>query len=418
MENKTNKNKSNTNKQKIILVIFVLICIYGCYTSFLLIKNPTNIFTIEQGAVYQEETDIGYVIRDEKVIKGENYANGMEKIKVEGEKAAKGESIFRYYSKNEEKLKEQISELDKKIQEVMESDTGVPSSDMKIIENQIDEKMEIVRSTYDTSKMEEYKKEINDLVVKKSKIAGDKSPKGSYLNQLIEERSKYENDLNSGAEYIQAPESGIVSYRVDGLEDKLTPNNFSELSEDYLEKLNLKTGKIIASNEEEGKIIDAFSGYIATVSNSNEAKNSKVGDKVTIRLSNNEEIKAEIVHQAAQTNGDMLLVLQIKNQISELTNYRKISFDIIWWEYEGLKVPNQAIAKENDLDYVVRNRAGYLSKILVKVVKKNDDYSIITTYNTEELKQLGLTEKEINSYKKISIYDEILLEPDLSKVEE
>lgn len=418
MENKTNNNKSNTNKQKIILVIFVLICIYGCYTSFLLIKNPTNIFTIEQGAVYQEETDIGYVIRDEKVIKGENYANGMEKIKVEGEKAAKGESIFRYYSKNEEKLKEQISELDKKIQEVMESDTGVPSSDMKIIENQIDEKMEIVRSTYDTSKMEEYKKEINDLVVKKSKIAGDKSPKGSYLNQLIEERSKYENDLNSGAEYIQAPESGIVSYRVDGLEDKLTPNNFSELSEDYLEKLNLKTGKIIASNEEEGKIIDAFSGYIATVSNSNEAKNSKVGDKVTIRLSNNEEIKAEIVHQAAQTNGDMLLVLQIKNQISELTNYRKISFDIIWWEYEGLKVPNQAIAKENDLDYVVRNRAGYLSKILVKVVKKNDDYSIITTYNTEELKQLGLTEKEINSYKKISIYDEILLEPDLSKVEE
>ena len=418
MENKTNKNKSNTNKQKIILVIFVLICIYGCYTSFLLIKNPTNIFTIEQGAVYQEETDIGYVIRDEKVIKGENYANGMEKIKVEGEKAAKGESIFRYYSKNEEKLKEQISELDKKIQEVMESDTGVPSSDMKIIENQIDEKMEIVRSTYDTSKMEEYKKEINDLVVKKSKIAGDKSPKGSYLNQLIEERSKYENDLNSGAEYIQAPESGIVSYRVDGLEDKLTPNNFSELSEDYLEKLNLKTGKIIASNEEEGKIIDAFSGYIATVSNSNEAKNSKVGDKVTIRLSNNEEIKAEIVHLAVQQNGDVLLVLQIKNQISELTNYRKISFDIIWWEYEGLKVPNQAIAKENDLDYVVRNRAGYLSKILVKVVKKNDDYSIITTYNTEELKQLGWTEKEINSYKKISIYDEILLEPDLSKVEE
>lgn len=414
---KETKKKSNTNKQKIVLVIFALICIYGCYTSFLLIKNPTNIFTIEQGAVYQEETDTGYVIRDEQVIKGENYANGMEKIKVEGEKAAKGESIFRYYSKNEEKLKEQIAELDKKIQEVMASDTGAPSSDMKIIENQIDEKMEIVRSTYDTSKMEEYKKEINDLVIKKSKIAGDKSPKGSYLNQLIEERSKYESDLNSGAEYIQAPESGIVSYRVDGLEDKLTPNNFSELSGDYLEKLNLKTGKIIASNEEEGKIIDAFTGYIATVSNTEEAKNSKVGDKVTIRLSNNEEIGAQIIYTATQPNGDMLLVLEIKNQISELTNYRKISFDIIWWEHEGLKVPNKAIVKENDLDYVVRNRAGYLSKILVKVVNKNDDYSIITTYNTEELKQLGWTEKEINSYKKIAIYDEIMLEPDLSKIE-
>ena len=53
------------------------------------------------------------------------------------------------------------------------------------------------------------------------------SPKGSYLNQLIEERKKYESQLNSGAEYVSAPMSGIVSYKVDGLEETLTPENFS-----------------------------------------------------------------------------------------------------------------------------------------------------------------------------------------------
>ncbi len=411
------KRKLKINKKRIVFAIFIVTSLYICYTVFLLIKQPTDTFTIEQGEVYQEETDIGYMIRNEQVIKGENYANGMEKIKAEGEKTAKGESIFRYYSKNEEKLKKQIEDLDTKIQDVMASETGIYSSDMKIIENQIDEKVKEIRNIVDVSKLEEEKKEIDELVTKKAKIAGDLSPKGSYLNQLIAERSKYESELNSGAEYIKATESGIVSYRVDGLEDKLTPNNFSELTKKYLEELDLKTGKIVATNEEEGKIIDAFTCYIATISNSQEAKKAKVGDKVKIRLSNNIEITAQINYLAKQEDESMLIILKFNEQISELSNYRKISFDLIWWEYQGLKVPNQAIAKENDLDYVVRNRAGYLDKNLIKIIKKNDDYSIITPYSTEELKELGLTEKEINSYKKISIYDEILLYPDLSRID-
>ena len=57
-----------------------------------------------------------------------------------------------------------------------------------------------------------------------------------------------------------------------------------------------------------------------------------------------------------------LLVLKISNEIEELCNYRKISFDLIWWSYTGLKVPNQSIVEQDGLKYVVRNRAGYLSK--------------------------------------------------------
>ena len=411
------KEKRKINKKSITLLVFIVTSIYICYTIFLLIKQPTDTFTIEEGEVYQEETDIGYIIRDEQIIKGENYANGMEKIKNEGEKTAKGESIFRYYSKNEDKLKEQISELDVKIQDVMASETGAYTSDMKIIEEQIDEKIDQIRNTEDVSKLEEDRKEISELVTKKAKIAGDLSPKGSYLNQLIAERSKYEKELNSGAEYISAPNSGIVSYRVDGLEDKLTPNNFSEISEEYLESLDLKTGKIVATNEETGKIINSFKCYLAIVSNSKEAKEANNNDKVKIRLSNNSEVEAKIVHKAEQKSGGTLLILEFDKQISELTNYRKISVGIIWWEYSGLKVPNQAIINENGLDYVLRNRAGYFDKTLVKITHQNDDYSIITSYTTEELKGLGYTDAEINDIRKVSMYDEVLINPNLERLE-
>ena len=410
------KNKK-INKIIIGIIAILIVCYLG-YTIYLLIKEPTDIFTIEEGKVYLEETDIGYIIRDETVVKGENYKNGMEQIKTEGEKAAKGESIFRYYSKNEESLIKQIAELDVKIQEAMATTQTNPfQSDVKILENQIDQKVELLNKTTDVAKLTEYKKEINELVTKKANIIGEKSPSGSYLKQLQDQRTSLENELNSGAEYITAPESGIVSYKVDGLEETLTKENFSTLTKEYLEKLNLKTGKIIATSDECGKIINNFECYIATISSSQEAKNAKIGDNVKIRLSNNTEIDAEIAYISQENEEENLIVLQIDEQIEELTNYRKISFDLIWWSYSGLKVPNQAIVEQDGLHYVVRNRAGYLTKILVNVEKQNEKYSIVSNYTTEELKELGLTDSQIANNKTLYVYDEIMLNPDLSKVD-
>ena len=412
------KNKKIKNKKKTVSIYIagVILLIYLSYVIYLLIKQPTNVFTVENGKLYKEETDIGYVIRNEKVVKGENYKNGIEQIKGEGSRAAANENIFRYYSNNEENLKQKISELDAKIQEAMSESNNTFSSDAKILENQIEEKLQNINKITDLSKLSEYKKEIDSLVTKKAKIAGEASPQGSYLRKLIDERKKYETDLNSGAEYVKAPMSGIVSYRVDGLEDTLTPDNFGSLNKEYLENLNLNTGKIVASNEECGKVIDNFECYIATISGSEEAKNAKVGDKVKIRLSNNAEIQAEITNIIEEENQERVIILKVQKQIEELINYRKITFDLIWWSASGLKVPNQAIVQENNLNYVIRNRAGYLSKILVKVKKQGDKYSIVDTYTAEELKKLGLSNAEISSYKKITLYDEILINPDLSKI--
>ena len=133
-------------------------------------------------------------------------------------------------------------------------------------------------------------------------------------------------------------------------------------------------------------------------------------------MSNNNEIEAEIVYISQENEEETLLILKINKEISELSNYRKISLDLIWWSYTGLKVPNESIVEENNLQYVVRNRAGYLSKILVKVKKQNERYSIISNYTSEELKELGYSSTEISNMKTINMYDEVLVKPDLSKV--
>ena len=168
---------------------------------------------------------------------------------------------------------------------------------------------------------------------------------------------------------------------MDGLENILTSDNFSALNKEFLEKLDLKTGKIVATSNECGKIINNFECYIATISKSNEAKEATVGKK-----------------------------------INELINYRKISFDLIWWSYSGLKIPNQAIVEEDGINYVVRNRAGYLDKIPVNIKKQNDKYSIIKNYTAKELKELGISTEIIKKFKTINLYDEIIIKPDLRKI--
>ena len=418
-ERKTIKKK---NKNAIYIAL-VLIIIYVTYTVILLTMDYSSVFTVEQGKLYIEETNVGYIIRDETVIKGENYKNGMEQIKAEGEKVAVDQSVFRYYSQNEDDLKQKIAELDEKIQVAMQESKDLLTGDVKTLENQLDEKIVQLNKLQDRSTINEYKKQINEIVEKKAKIAGESSPQGSYLKQLIQERATYENSLNSGAEYIKASKSGIVSYRVDGLEETLTPSNLDALNEEYLNNLGLQTGKIVATSNECGKIIDNFTCYIATISDSDEAKQTKVGDKIKIRLPNNSEIDSKISFVKQLDGEKNLIVLEVNKEISELINYRKISFDIIWLSYSGLKVPNDAIVEKDGLKYVIRSRAGYLSKILIKISEvnerqvANEKYSIIENYEPDELRELGFTDKEINSYKKISLYDEIIMHPDLDKVE-
>ena len=94
-----------------------------------------------------------------------------------------------------------------------------------------------------------------------------------------------------------------------------------------------------------------------------------------------------------------------------MIEYRKISLDIIWWNYTGFKVSNEAVITEGDKNYIERNRAGYTEKILVKVERQNETYSIIRNYKEEELKDMGYTEEEIEALNelKLKLYDEIVL---------
>lgn len=391
-----------------VVLILALVFIYAVYLVAKLVQNPTNTFMVTNGKISQEESDIGYIIREETVVKGQNYKNGMVKIKNEGEKVAKGDSVFRYYSSGEEELKNKIAELDVEIQSLMQNEKSSFPSDVKLLESQIEKELDSIYGVNNAQKIQEYKKNINSYITKKAKIS---SPSNSRLKELLSQREEYENRLTSDSENVNAPESGIVSYRVDGLESVLTTEDFTKFNKNFLQDLKLKTGQTVASNEEVGKIINNYQCYIVFNSNTNEAKNSKVGDTIKIRVQNSDTLKASVENIIDEDDESKTITVKITNDVEKLIAYRKISFDIIWWDAEGFRIPNEAIKEENGLSYVVRNRNGYYNKMLVKILKQNDEYCIVRQYKTEELEELGFTSSQIYSMRNIELYDEIVLNP-------
>ncbi len=350
----------------------------------------------------------GYVIREETVLAGQNYKNGLVEIKTEGEKVAKDDNVFRYYSNNESSLATKIQELDKQIQEALDGQTDVYSADIQLLDKQIKEYISKIEFTNNIIQIKEYKEMISDLLIRKAKIAGELSPSGSYISSLIEKRRGYEEELNNGQEYIKATTSGTVSYKIDGLEDILTPNNFDNINKKLLNDYNLKTGQMIANSKEKGKIVNNYQCYIVVFLDSDEANDSKINDTVTLRMADTTEVSAKIVYKR-EDSGKNMIIFQLDKYVEDLIAYRKISLDVIWWSEQGLKIPNLAISEENGIKYVTRNRAGYTDKIFIKIKMQNKKYSIIENYTTNELLELGYTQSEISSMKSISLYDEIAI---------
>ena len=413
--------KTNTGKKKkvnkftffCILVVFILVISYVMFGIIGLMKNPSSTVIVKEGTVTKEETVTGVIIRDETIVQGKNLKNGMQHIVDEGEKVAVGDPIFRYFSTDESQTKSKIAELDNKINlAISENNQILYSSSTKLIDSQILEKIKELPEINSVQILKENKRNVSSLILKKAKLAGDLSPTGSTLKQLINERSKLEKQIADGAEYIKAEKSGIVSYRIDGFEEKLTNDDFSKYTKDYIKKLNLKVGDIVPVNSEKGKIINNFKCYIAVISKTQEAKTAKEGQKLSIVLPNAQMVKGKIVRINREgSNGDVVLIIEFDEGIESLSIYRSIRVDLVWWNKVGNKIPNSAIFNVNGLSYVIRSNNGYNDYVLVKILKQSDDYSIVSNYSLVELKELNLKQNISTS---LLLYDEVVLNPSVA----
>ena len=417
---KEESNSGKLNKIKLICaIIFVATTIFFVIKCVDFLSRPANEFIVENDSVSFEETVEGVFIRKETLVKGNNYKNGMVQIVTDGKKTAKGEKIFRYYSNGEDEILKEIDSLSKEINEIIEAtEIRIYSSDIVSLEESIESTIDKIYELNDTQKINEYMKKIDEYMDTKTEKTGAES-NNSYIKTLADQKSALEAKLIETSEIMNSPTAGLISYRIDGQEEILTVNDtkdFSYVTKDVLDSIQIKSGSLIPINTEQGKIVDNFEAYVAVYMETERATFAEIGEKVKLRIASTSVVDAEIiaVNPGANEN-ERILIFKITDDIEKYLEYRKVQIDVIWWEYSGLKVSNSAIIEEEGKTYVLRKKLGLIEKIYVKVLRQNESYSIVDNYEDIELLEMGYTEDEIKEMNQIKLYDRIVVNENVKK---
>lgn len=450
------EQKIKVNKKRVFLLyVAIILLIWFVISIVRLFEKPVNTVLIKKGELIKYEEVVGYIIRDEETIDLSTYEGIVKSEVPDATRVSKGSPILKYVSKSEEQLMEKINKLNDKIEVAKESQQTIFSNDVKIIDAEIENNIySQIKNNTSLDLIKENKKYLNEKIYKKAKIVGELSPAGSELKSLIEERTKYEKQLNDAEKSLISPKAGLVSYRVDGFEEILTYDSISELTSETLDKFKLSLDQTIPSDTKNIKIIDNFKCYIAVPMKSEEASEVMLNDTVYLRFSNSDDslIPAQVEYISNEEDGT-LIVFKIDSNVEELTKYRKISLDVVWWRSTGLKVNKevlfdtelqvtvsgedvfdepeitlddlstgrnlsgddvetevlQTVTKTIKIPTVTIKKAYSEENVFVKILKETDEFVIIDNYKDSELIQMGVDESLLENRKTIKMYDEAVM---------
>lgn len=417
------KKKTTQNVAYVVLSMLILLLIYIVYQCIILFQKPTLSTLVKQGRLTNYEEVVAYIIRDEELIDTSQYDGERQIVIPDANRVGKGSTIVTYLTEDVTELESKIADLDQEIQTLMETQQSIYSPDVKNLEMQIQDSIYSVlaqkNNIYDVLQV---KKQITGYLEKKANIVGERSPTGSRLNALIEERMKYENQVNDSKKELKAEKTGLISYRVDGYESILTPNSFSKLTIEDLKKMKISVNQQIPMDDTQIKIMDNFYCYLAIPMKSEESKKVQLNDTIRISLNGNlSDYELATVEYITEEEGERLIIVKITDNIEALVPFRKVSVNVIWWNYEGLKVTNDTIYETSILEETTGKelakvkavnvqKAGYTQEVWIKVEKTVDNFSIIENYEDEELLTLGIPEEMVEGRKKISLYDEVIIQ--------
>lgn len=428
------KTTANQNFIFVLISIFIIILAYFVVCIVRFFQKPASTVLIKKGELINYEEVVGYIIRDEEIVDTSHYDGMIKSVTDDATRVSKGSPIITYVSKSEEQIMDKIAKLDEKIDKAVESQQTIFTSDVKSLESEIESYIYTnIKENMSISSIKEYKKILNSKIEKKAKIVGELSPAGSEVKSLINQRTEYEKELNNSEKVLISPSAGLVSYRVDNFENVLTYNSISSLTTNALKNLKTTLDAEIPINQRNVKIVNNFECYIAVSMNSPEARSVKLNDNIYLRFKNtgNKLIPATIEYISNESE-NVLLVLKIKSNVEDLTRYRKIGMDVVWWSSTGLKVNKSAITytnitidnsvsgdvenlsgdsiiKQVELPMITVKKAYNTEDVWVKILKETKDFVIIDNYTDEELINLGLSESQIQNRSTIKMYDEALI---------
>lgn len=408
-QEKLSKVKIKGNAKYAYIIASITVIVVLSVIILLSIKNADTQYMVQNGTIENTELASAFVIKDEVVI-NKDMSKVLLPIVAEGHRVAKGSIIATYKGAEYENYLSKLEEMDKEILELMKDLPTVYSSEIENIEKQIHSVIKKTDNESSYIKMQEYKIEVNSLINKRAELLGNLSPDGAAIKEKILERNLYVAKAKKSNDNIIANKSGLVSYETDGLEEILTNKKIDTFSvndiEEKCKNININNNKI--------KIVNNYEAYFVTEVSKNNYQYMKEKKNYIVRLMGDDTYEFNsTLYKISETNNGYQAIFKITNGIEHLISNREIEIEIVWWDSTGLFVTNNSLVinKENNITYVKVMKYGNYIDVPVKIVKQNEEYSIIDNYSSEEVKSLNL-DREYS----LKVYDRIVIQSEESGV--
>lgn len=395
-------------KRNFLVIMFVIaIIVFFVYTFTKESMQRLTTYTVVEGVIEIGNQTTMYVAKNETMIDYDK-AVPITALVEQGKKASKNEPIATYQNDSYDEYLKQIEDIDNQIQTLVKDMPATYSADLTNVEAKILSYAKESQQTTSYSKMQEYKAKMDELAYKKITILANSSPDSSAIRDLLNQREELVRLSKSSENTISTPVSGIVVYKLDGLEDKIDFANVRNFSASDINSLINNYSN--SSNNEFGiKVIDNFNVYlIAKTPIGDSTDYISEGRNYKIRISDleNQVIVASLIKNV-QEGGFNYSIFKMNNDADNVVDFRTMSCEIIWKSYSGLAVPLTSISKDEEkgYDYVRMVFGTKYVKVPINIVRKSDSIAIVSNFTKEQYQEFGL-EKECT----VELYDELVIE--------
>lgn len=318
----------------VFMVIFIYIVIL--LVNFAM-KEQVNYTVAEAGMMSDSATYKGLVLRNETLVTAPE-AGDIKYFFPEGARVRSGNPVFGIIK-------------DPALLSILEKEIFKASQNLSADDPAFDESYNFLKNRMKNYVLNNHDKAYSYTYVARKQI--DASITEIRNTLLIKESgSRSTNKLNSlEAQYddaltlVKAPHSGLVSYKIDGMET-MNGDNFDISFLNVTPEMNDTTTKHRAQNGQPVfKVIDNYLWYIAAEIDDECEKQIEGKNYVGVDFID-KDIQIDVRARVFDEGQGTYLILEMDRMVSEFLTDRHVNFKITYENHRGIKIPETAITKK------------------------------------------------------------------------
>lgn len=243
---------------------------------------------------------------------------------------------------------------------------------------------------------------------------GDKVNKGLLVGDV--------NDGGSGGgkKPFYSSRSGIITYKIDGAEDKYKYENVLTLTPsgtvpEELSVRDVSKEPAVSAGDGVCKIISNFDYYIAATLSNEYAKlfSENKYIKTRVLLEGSESEAWGIIKKINYGSEDSVLIIYFDDYFSAIYDKRYVNLQLITDIYEGLKIDTEALCEKDGIQGAYVKDASNIVKFFpVDVLGKDEETAIISEgeyVSEKDRRKISIAD---NKYETVKLFDKVIIDPD------